>query len=88
MENERAYDLRGPFDLFRLSGRVRPREIVVIGVVLLIIKYGLDLAVSQLFGHEFVPLMYLSPRVSPLVTAHDPRYLGALSLVALPFLWL
>ncbi len=32
--------------------------------------------------------MYLSPRVSPLMTAHDPRYLGALSLVALPFIWI
>jgi hypothetical protein len=67
---------------------VRRREIVVIGTVLLIVKYGLDLAVSQLFKRELNALMYLSPRVSPLLTAHDPRYLGALDLVALPFVWI
>lgn len=83
----RSYGLRGPFDLFRLDGRVRRREFLAIGVVFFIVKYGLDVAISQLFGRPFNPLMYLSPRVSPFLTDDNPRYIAALALNALPFMW-
>lgn len=81
--------MRHALDLFRFEGRVTRRQYVAAGVVLFAIKYAIDHLVSFAFGHPWNPLMYISPRLSPLYHfAADARYWVTLTLVALPFLWM
>jgi uncharacterized membrane protein YhaH (DUF805 family) len=88
MSDGKAYGLKGPFDLFRLDGRIRRGELLVLGAILGLVKYGIDVAIAQAFGEPWNPLMYLSPRVSPLVTGADRRFVAALAVSALPFVWM
>jgi uncharacterized membrane protein YhaH (DUF805 family) len=81
--------VRHALDLFRFDGRVTRGQYVAAGAVLLAVKYPIDYGISHAFGQPWNPLMYLSPRLSPLFRfGADPRYWVALLLVALPFLWM
>jgi hypothetical protein len=65
---------------------VSRRAYLLSGLLLFAFKYPLDLLVSIGFRHEWNPLMYLSPRVSPLLQPGiAPGYWVALLAVALPF---
>lgn len=76
-----------PIELWSFRGTVSRTGYVVAGVVLLAIKYGLDLAVSMRFGRDWSPLMYLSPKLHPMWSGAVPKagYIGALLVVAAPF---
>ena len=74
--------MKHALDLFSFSGRVTRRQYLVAGLLLAALKYPLDLLVSMLFGRPWSPVMYLSLRVSPLLSPETPRdYLLALRLV-------
>lgn len=81
--------MRSAFNFWSFEGRVSRRVYVLAGVLLLAIKYGLDLAISMRFGRDWNPLMYLSPRLNPLWSGGDlPRaYVMTLLAVAAPFAW-
>ena len=76
-------------NFWSFEGKISRVRYVIAGVLLLAIKYGLDLAISMRFGRDWSPLMYLSPRLNPLWSAHDlPRaYVIALFATAAPFAW-
>ncbi len=79
--------MKHTFDLWSFQGRVTRRQYVLAGVALLAIKYGLDSAVAAAFGRGWSPLMYVSPRVSPLLQPEAaPAFWLALLAVALPFI--
>jgi hypothetical protein len=79
--------MRHALDLWSWEGQVKRRQYGVAGLVLFIIKYGLDLMVSHRFRQPWSPLMYVSPRVSPFgVWATQPEYVAFLLAVALPFI--
>ncbi|MDB4965480.1 MAG: Polyketide cyclase / dehydrase and lipid transport [Myxococcales bacterium] len=81
--------MKHALDLFRFEGRVTRRQYVAAGVVLFAIKYAIDHLVSFAFGHPWNPLMYVSPRLSPLFRFQaDARYWTTLTLLSLPFLWM
>lgn len=80
--------MKHALDLFSWSGRVSRRAYVLAGVCLFAVKYLVDLAVAHAFRQDWNPLMYLSPRVSPLFRfGEQPRYWLALLAVALPFMY-
>jgi len=61
-------------------------QYLIAGVCLFAAKYPLDLLVSVKFGHEWNPLMYVSPKVSPLLQPGvSPLYWIVLFAVAIPF---
>lgn len=79
--------MRHPLDLFSWQGRVSRGEYVLAGTVLFAIKYAIDSGVAALFGRPWNPLMYVSPRVSPLLQpGADATFWVALLAVALPFI--
>jgi uncharacterized membrane protein YhaH (DUF805 family) len=73
--------------LWSFEGRIGRAEYVATGAALFAVKYSIDLLIAARFGRAWSPLMYLSPRVSPLTTA-DPREAFWLWLLvaALPFI--
>jgi uncharacterized membrane protein YhaH (DUF805 family) len=79
--------MRHALDLFSWNGQVSRRAYVLAGLLLLILKYPLDLMISRAFGMPWNPLMYVAPRVSPLWRTDLHTYWTALLLVALPFIW-
>jgi uncharacterized membrane protein YhaH (DUF805 family) len=81
--------MRHALDLFSFEGKVSRRQYLAAGVILLALKYGLDLAISSTFGEPWNPLMYVSPRVSPILRSDVKQsYLIALLVAALPFMWM
>jgi uncharacterized membrane protein YhaH (DUF805 family) len=79
--------MKHPLDVFSWDGKVTRRQYLAAGSVLFAIKYVVDASVSWGFHQEWSPLMYLSPRVSPLFRIREePAYWLALLAVALPFL--
>lgn len=74
----------------RIDGFARPvgrGAFVAWGLALFVLKCVLDWQVSSAFGETWTPLIYFSPRVSPLFHPNEsPRYWLALLAVALPFL--
>ena len=69
------------------EGVVSRQAYLVAGLVLFAVKYPLDWLVSRAFDRPWNLLMYLSPRVSPLLKlAEHPAYWMALIAVALPFI--
>ncbi len=82
--------MRHAVDFWSPRGRVTRLQYLLTGVVLFVIKYGLDLAISMRFGRDWSPLMYLSPRLNPLWASGAPlprAYVTALFVVAAPFAW-
>jgi hypothetical protein len=80
--------MRHALDLFRFEGRVTRRQYLAAGAALFAIKYSVDHLISHAFHHPWNPLMYLSPRVSPLLRFSDDKvYWIALLVWALPFMW-
>src|SRR5579862_3055454 len=79
--------MRNALDLFSFQGRVSRRGYLIAGLFLFAIKYAGDLAISRVYGQPWNPLMYVSPRVSPLFHANGP-YLFGLFAWSLPFLWM
>jgi hypothetical protein len=81
--------MRHVADVWSFRGKISRVGYLLTGLVLFIIKYGLDLAVSMRFERDWSPLMYLSPRLHPLWAAGPmPRgYVAALLIVAAPFAW-
>ena len=79
-------------DLWRWSGTVDRGLYAVIGVVLFVIKYGLDRTVSVYgFGRPWSPLDYLNlPNVGAITALgrDDLIYCAAMVAVALPFIWM
>jgi uncharacterized membrane protein YhaH (DUF805 family) len=73
--------------LWSFQGRVGRAEYVAAGVALFAVKYSIDFLVATKFNQAWSPLVYLSPRVSPLTTV-DPReaYWLWLLACALPFI--
>src|SRR5438046_8509426 len=71
--------------LWAFEGHLPRSRYVAAGIGLFLVKYGVDLLVATKFQQPWSPLMYLSPRVSPLLTA-DPTgaYWLILLVVALP----
>ena len=81
--------MRHALDLFSWDGRVSRRAYLLAGLLLFAFKYPIDLGVSMAFHREWNPLMYLSPRVSPLLQPGSaPEYWVALCGVALPFIYM
>jgi hypothetical protein len=53
------------------------------------VKYGVDLAIARGFKQDWNPFMYLSPRVSPLLSPETPRaFVIALLIATVPFAWM
>jgi uncharacterized membrane protein YhaH (DUF805 family) len=76
-------------DLGRLAfeGRIGRRAFVAAGGALLGLKLLVDAAISAGFGEPWTPLIYLSPRVSPLLHPREaPVYWLVLAVAALPFI--
>src|SRR5258708_1043321 len=73
--------------LWSFAGRIGRAEYIASGVALFVVKYSIDLLIATRFGRAWNPLMYLSPRISPLTTT-DPReaYWLWLLVAALPFI--
>ena len=63
--------MRHALDLFRFDGRVTRKQYVAAGASLFALKYPGDHLISHAFGHAWNPLMYVSPRVSPLMHFAD-----------------
>src|SRR6516164_5640505 len=81
--------MKNAFDLFSFHGRVSRRGYLIAGLFLFAIKYAGDLAISRLNDQPWNPLMYVSPRVSPLFhLGEHPRYLIELLAWSLPFIWM
>lgn len=81
--------MRHALDLFSFEGKVTRRQYLAAGVILLALKYAIDLAISHVFNEPWNPLMYVSPRVSPLLRSDVSRsYLITLLAAALPFMWM
>ena len=59
--------MKHALDLFRFDGRVTRRQYVAAGLVLFAIKYATDHLCRTQFHHAWNPLMYVSPRLSPLL---------------------
>ena len=79
--------MKHALDLWSFQGSVRRRAFLAAGLGLFAAKYPLDLLVSRAFHHAWSPLMYLSPRVSPLLRpGDDATYWLVLLAVALPFI--
>ncbi len=80
--------MRNALDLFSWEGRVTRRAYLIAGLLLFAAKYPVDFLISKHFGHAWNPLMYLSPRVSPLFHPGDDRhYWLALLAWSVPFMW-
>jgi uncharacterized membrane protein YhaH (DUF805 family) len=80
--------MRHALDLFSWDGRVSRREYLLAGLLLFAVKYPVDLLISTLNHHPWTPLMYVSPRVSPLLHFGENRiYWLELMVWALPFIW-
>ncbi len=78
--------MKHALDLWSWQGRVTRLQYLIAGACLFAAKYPLDLLVSVKFHHEWNPLMYVSPKVSPLLHAGtSPAYWLTLFAVALPF---
>ena len=78
--------MKPALQLWSWEGVVSRRAYLVAGLVLFAVKYPLDWLVSLSFDRPWNVLMYLSPRVSPLLKLADhPAYWMALVAVALPF---
>ncbi|HEX4459351.1 MAG TPA: DUF805 domain-containing protein, partial [Polyangia bacterium] len=81
--------MRNALDLFSFEGRVSRRAYLLAGACLFVLKYLVDFAVSHAFHRDWNPLMYVSPRVSPLLRyGEDRHYWLALLAVALPFIYM
>jgi uncharacterized membrane protein YhaH (DUF805 family) len=81
--------MRHALDLFSWQGRVSRRGYVLAGLLLFLLKYPIDHIVSRIYHQPWNPLMYLSPRVSPLNRWDAPQaYLLALGAVAVPFVYM
>jgi uncharacterized membrane protein YhaH (DUF805 family) len=79
--------MRHALDLFSWEGRVSRRQYILSGLLLLAIKYPVDLLIAKLHQHPWNPLMYVSPRVSPLFHYRDDAaYWIELLVWALPFM--
>src|SRR5438132_249702 len=79
--------MRHALDLFSWDGKVTRRQYLAAGSALFIVKYLIDAGVSWAFDQPWNPLMYLSPRVSPLFHPKEaPLYWVTLFAVAVPFL--
>src|SRR5262249_14761249 len=78
--------MKHALDLWSWQGVASRRAYVLAGAALFAVKYPLDWGVSAFFDRPWNPLMYLSPRVSPLFKFNDhPAYWFTLLAVALPF---
>jgi uncharacterized membrane protein YhaH (DUF805 family) len=80
--------MRHALDLFSWEGRVSRKGYLLAGLLLFALKYPIDLLISMAFHQEWNPLMYLSPRVSPLGHNIDRTYLIALVVAAAPFMYM
>ncbi|MGZ3453436.1 MAG: DUF805 domain-containing protein [Polyangiales bacterium] len=82
--------MRHAFDFWSFEGRVSRTRYVIAGVILFLMKYGLDLALSMRFGQPWNLLVYVSPRLHPLLRAGavpPTAYVVLLFLIAVPFAW-
>src|SRR5947209_2639144 len=79
-------------DLWSWRGRIDRHAYLLVGTVLLAIKYGLDWSVASLLYHRpWSPLNYLKPGqgipIDSLRPGDVPFY-GTLMVLALPFIWI
>lgn len=79
--------LRALADPWSWQGAIGRGRFVLLGALLFAVKYGIDSAIAAGFGTAWSPLMYLSPRVSPLLQPGEaPTFWLALLAGALPFI--